>query len=71
MTSTEKAKIYQTFQRSQVYELIRESIRKEADTVRRNATKDYDTAYGELRYADGIEWLEQHVKQRGALDKIK
>ena len=38
-------------------------IEKTADDKRKNASKSQDTAFGELKFADGLEEVATHIKQ--------
>lgn len=37
-------------------------IKETANEKRKNASKSQDTAYGDLRFADGIEYVLSHIK---------
>jgi hypothetical protein len=64
------AEMYRNFANSTVGKHLMESVAKEADQTRRNASKSQVAAYGDLRFADGIEWVIAHIRQQQSLDKM-
>lgn len=63
------AEMYRNFAKSPVFRHLSEAASRHADSVRRSAGKSQDTAFGELRFADGVEWFLSHIKQQQVLDK--
>ena len=63
------AVMYREFIKSPVYDHIRTALGERADSTRRNASKNQTTAYGELRFADGLEVFETFCNAQATLDK--
>lgn len=63
------AVLYREFAKSPVFTHLKVSAEAKATQTRKDASQDSATAFGELRYADGVEWFLSHVNQQQVLDK--
>lgn len=64
------AELYKNFVKTAVFTQLDSSLKAEAELRRRNASKlEPVQSWGELRFADGVEWVLTHIKSQQSLDK--